>query len=117
MKIYQDHKSNICQKEIAIFQWERNHHSKTIQQEWQQPFQPRMEALKSEIRKLQWMIISKGVSKASSISLEGALPRKKMNLIMGVRQVQQLLLGYSLNTIHHLQIRRDPSRKDLATIS
>lgn len=33
MKIFLYHHSIICQKEIAIFQWERKHHSKTIQQE------------------------------------------------------------------------------------
>jgi len=74
-----------------------------------------MEALKWKIRKLQWMIISKGVSKALSISLEAALHRKTMRLIMEVIPVQDL--EYSLNTIPHSQIHKDLSKKDLGTIS
>jgi hypothetical protein len=114
-KIYLDHPNCICPKEIAIFQWERKLHSKTLRQGQLQQFQHRMEALKSENRKLPWRIISKEASRASSISLEVAPQRKRMSLIMQAHQVHRL--EYSLNTIPHSLIHKDPSKKDLDTIS
>ena len=33
MMIFQGHRNSICPKEIAIYQWVRKHHSKTIQQD------------------------------------------------------------------------------------
>jgi heterodisulfide reductase subunit C len=115
MKIYLGHPNNICPKEIVIFQWVKKLHSKTLRQGQQQQFQHRMEALKSENRKLPWRITSKEANRASSISLEAAPQRKRMSLIMQAHQVHRL--EYSLNTIPHSLIHKDPSKKDSATIS
>jgi heterodisulfide reductase subunit C len=115
MKIYLDPPNSICPKEIVIFQWVKKLHSKTLRQGQQQQFQHRMEVQKSENRKLPWKITSKEASRASSISLEVAPQRKRMSLIMQAHQVHRL--EYSLNTIHHSLIHKDPSKKDSDTIS